>query len=263
MSIELITQQIDNIEPFQFSKTSSIEVEYILKNNIKNGKASGVDGVPARAIKDSAPIFCYVLAMLFNSIVSLCEFPTDLKRGAWTPVFKGGSRTDVSRYRPVTVLSHTAKVMETLMTHQFSKHVLPLLSPYQFAYKKNHGTETALLYLVESWKSAIEARKTVGIMSLDLTAAFDCIPHGSLLIKLGAYGMSDSSLKLMKSYLSSRHNCIRLHGKQSDQWFEVLKGIPQGSQWGPLIWNVYLNDLLPMIRSYGAEVIAYADDITV
>ena len=166
-------------------------------------------------------------------------------------------------YRPVTVLSHFTKVIETLIRQQFSRHVLPLLSPYQFAYKKNHSTETALLYMIESWKSAMDAQKRVSVISLDLTAAFDCIPHDLLLKKLEAYGMSPSSLKLMQSYLTSRYNCVRLHGKQSDRWFKVSKGIPQGSQWGPLIWNVYLNDLLPMIRSYGANVIAYADDVTV
>lgn len=159
--------------------------------------------------------------MLLNTIISLCEFPADLKRGIWTSDLKGGLRTDVSRYRPVTVLSHVAKVMETLMTRQFSGHVLLLLSPFQFAYKRNHRTETPLLYLIESWKYAVNSRKTVGVISLDLTAAFDSMPHALLLRKLEAYGMSCSAFKLMKSYFSFLHNCVRLHGKQSDRWFQI------------------------------------------
>ena len=66
------------------------------------------------------------LSCTSNQRISLCDFPVDLKRGIWTPVIKGGRRIDVSRYRPVTVLSHIAKVVETLMTKLFSRHVLPL-----------------------------------------------------------------------------------------------------------------------------------------
>ena len=90
----------EDVEQFEFSLTSPMEVEHIMKHHVKSGKASGVDGLPVRAIRESAPIFSYVLAMLFNIIVSLSQFPADMKRGAWTPVFKGGLRTDVATLVP-------------------------------------------------------------------------------------------------------------------------------------------------------------------
>ena len=99
-------------------------------------------------------------------------------------------------------------------------------------------------------------------MSLDLSAAFDNINHNLLLRKLKAYGLGDSSLRLLNTYLSDRKNYLRLNGKKSKCWYGTSKGIPQGSQLGPLIWNIYINDFIIFVRSYAVHVVAYADDLT-
>ena len=123
--------------------------------------------------------------------------------------------------------------------------------------------ESALIFMTESWKHALDAKKVVGIVSIDLSGAFDNVCHELLLMKLSVYGMGESSIELMKNYLNERKICVRLHGKSYDQLYTMQKGIPQGSQWGPLIWNVFLNNLLLLISSCDAHIVAYADDITI
>lgn len=264
-SIELIKNEVTSMEQdqeqFHFSTTNPTEVEAVI-NKLKTSKAAGIDGLPARVIKSSASLISVVITSIFNLIIQKCEFPKEIKQGIWVPVFKNGSKSDVSRYRPITLLPHFAKIIESLMTQQFSQYVLPLLSPFQFAYKKNHSTETALMYIIENWKMAIDSRQIVAAVSLDLSAAFDSIPHELLLRKMSAYGMSTNGVNLMRSYLVERYNKVKVNGKLSDSFHEVSRGIPQGSQWGPLVWNAYINDLFPLILKNGAKVIGYADDIT-
>jgi hypothetical protein len=110
---------------------------------------------------------------------------------------------------------------------------------------------------VEDWKHAIDNDKFVGLLSADLSKAFDCIPHGLLVSKMHAYGVSLKSCNMIGSYLTQRRQRVKLGNIQSD-WVSPTKGVPQGSILGPMLFNIFVNDMFYFIES--SSLYCYADD---
>ena len=103
-----------------------------------------------------------------------------------------------------------------------------------------------LLRIVEDWKEAHDKIMFVGAILMDLSKAFDCLPHDLIIKKLNAYGMSDSSCRLMASYLCNRTQRVKI-GSVVSLWAKIMKGVPQGSILGPLIFNIFINDIFYFI----------------
>ena len=94
---------------------------------------------------------------------------------------------------------------------------------------------------------------------MDLSKAFDCLPHAILICKLSAYGLSDNATKLLLSYLSNRKQQIKI-GNIVSKWANIQKGVPQGSIVAPLLFNVFINDIFYFIKH--CDIYNYADDNT-
>ena len=94
---------------------------------------------------------------------------------------------------------------------------------------------------------------------MDLSKAFDCLPHGLIIDKLAAYGLSDSACSLLQSYLSDRKQMVKL-GHCKSTFLKIIKGVPQGSILGPLLFNIFLNDIFYFVKK--SNLYNYADDNT-
>ena len=94
-----------------------------------------------------------------------------------------------------------------------------------FGYRKYHSCPTAPLALTEQWKENLDNHNIIGTIAIDLSKAFDCLPYDWILEKLKFYGLSDHALSLMWSYLSSRHQRVKL-GTAFSTWEGVLRGVP-------------------------------------
>ena len=106
----------------------------------------------------------------------------------------------------------------------------------------------------------LDNKKFAGAILTDLSKAFDCLNHELPMAKLDAYGLSRSALEFIHSYLSARKQRVEVNGSFSN-WRETNLGVPQGSVLGPLLFNIYINDMLYLMED--AEICNYADDTTI
>ena len=148
-------------------------------------------------------------------------------------------------------------ISKQLISH-LQKH--DLLEKFQSAYRPGHSTETALLRVSNDILRAIDDKKCVFLVLLDLSAAFDTIDHGILLHRLQyQFGLNGTALRWLESYLTNRTQCILIDGVKSFSK-QITCGVPQGSVLGPLLFSVYLSELGQLIREYNMSFHTYADD---
>ena len=114
--------------------------------------------------------------------------------------------------------------------------------------------------MLEDWRSSLDQYEYVGAVLMDLSKAFDCIPHEHLTNKLTAYGLSSSATMLISNYLSNRNQRVKI-GNTTGSWLEIAKGVPQGSILGPLMFNIFINDIFLCVK--GCSIYNYADDNTI
>ena len=127
-------------------------------------------------------------------------------------------------------------------------------------FRENYSTQHALLRFIEDCRKALDSGNTAGAVLMDLSKAFDCLNHDLLIAKLEAYGFSRGALQLIQSYLNRQKQRVKVNGSFST-WIETSLGVRQGSVLGPLLFNIYLNDLLMFVTD--CRICNYADDTTI
>ena len=163
-------------------------------------------------------------------------------------------------YRPVSILPSCSKIFERLLYDQLYLFFEQILSALLAAFRKKFSCEHVLIKLVEDCKAALDHGGHVGMILMDLSKAFDGLPHKLMLRKIHTYGVSISSCALLHSYLVNRKQRVKL-GSCKSEWASITKGVPQGSILGPLLFNIFMNDMLYFLE-VSCSVSNYADDNT-
>ena len=102
------------------------------------------------------------------------------------------------------------------------------------AFRSGFGYQSTLLRVIEDWKKALNKNEYLAAILMDLSKAFDCLPHDLLLMKLKAYGLSQSVIEMLNSYISNRKQCVKI-GQNTSDLLDIVKGVPQGSILGPIL----------------------------
>ena len=163
-------------------------------------------------------------------------------------------------YRPLSILPSVSKIFEKIYNQQLYEYFKHVLSDLLSAFRKRYGCQHVLTKLIEDSKRALDNHMHVGLLLLDLSKAFDCLPHRLLMCKLHAYGVSHESCSLMLSYLKDRLQRVKISAAKSD-WAKMTKGVPQGSVLGPMLFNIFINDLFHVLGDT-CPLYNYADDNT-
>ena len=249
-------------EPSYLTSLSSIafdpqEVEEILRT-LKTDKASGPDGLSNRILKELSHELSSPLCSLFNKSLSLGKFPSPYKDANVTPVHKKGDLSLVSNYRPISLLNSVAKLFEKLVFKYLYNHLQDnnMLSSLQSGFIPGDSTVNQLAYLYHIFTEALDAGKEVRTVFCDISKAFDRVWHEGLIYKLKAAGVSGDVLRWFQSYLSGRRQRVVLQGSLSE-WVYIKAGVPQGSILGPLLFLLYINDI---VKNIGSNIRLFADD---
>ena len=244
---------------FIFRFVTELEVRNTIKQ-LSVKKAAGFDELPAQFIKKIATGLIKPLTLLINRCILENVFPHELKKANITPVFKKKDKLNKDNYRSVNILPILSKVMERIMYNQVYEHMSPLFHKYLSGFREGHSCQDVLVRMTEDWRDCLDKGSCVGIVAIDLSKAFDCMPHSLLLAKLAAYGFDSDACIMMKSYLMDRQQRVKI-GDTFSNWANSIKGVPQGSILGPLLFNIFINDFL--FGKYNSTIYNYADDNTI
>ncbi|MCH2405854.1 MAG: reverse transcriptase family protein [Nitrosopumilus sp.] len=243
---------------FEFENTTEDEV-YSKIRSLDPKKACMENDIPAKILIGTNDIISSHLSKMYNSSKNSHNFPTSLKNADVTPIHKEKEKILKKNYRPVSILPTLSKLYEGTMNEQIYTYVEKYLSPYLFGYRKGYGTQHCLLAVIEMWRKALDESKVAGAILTDLSKAFDCLSHDLLIAKLEAYGFGNSALKLIYEYLNDRKQRTKVNGSYSS-WETLLSGVPQGSILGPLLFNIFINDIFLFLDK--TNIANYADDNT-
>ena len=151
---------------------------------------------PIKILKEST--FCFPeLTNCVNESLTNNKFPDILKLSDITPVFKKLDPSDKANYRPVDILPLVSKVFEKIMYDQLYEYIEHFLNQLLCGFRKAHSTQDPLFRLLQKWQKGLDSGGFIGTILMDLSKAYDCLPHDFLIAKLEAYGLDKGSLNLL------------------------------------------------------------------
>ena len=256
--------------PFGPTETDSIcNLQHITASKVRrvlsslpSKSSTGTDGISYRLLKEAGPALVGPLTTLFNISLRLSQVPDEWKRSVISPLLKGGNRDrqEAKNYRPISLTSCVARVMEKLLNEQILNYLQDqsLICNEQAGFLPGQSTVTQLCFLINRWQVAIDRGEGVEAIFLDLSKAYDRVSIPGLIYKLSRVGFSQAALKWFSSFLTDRQQRVRVHGSESS-WETVKSGIPQGTVLGPTLFLLYINDLPQSLLN---ECALFADDTT-
>ena len=225
-------------------------------------RSSDFEDISMDTVAKVVSVICKPLAHICNISFRTGVFPSRMKIAKVIPMFKSGTKTDVTNYRPISLLPQFSKILEKLFLTRINSFlcVNNILSSSQYGFRTNLSTSLAVMELIEEITNATDNKKHAIGVFIDLKKAFDTVDHRILIKKLEHYGVRGAASDWLKSYLSNRKQFVNIDGCSSEL-LDVICGVPQGSILGLTLFILYINDICKV--SNLVKLILFADDTNV
>ena len=220
-----LTLPDSNSETIYLQPVNYFEIEKIIqKMKVKKG---GVDNINTKVLK---AIYIYIADALFyisNLSIHLGVWPDALKKADIVPIHKSGKKDTLNNYRPISLISNIAKILEKLIYNRLYKFLMDnkIISEKQFGFLRKIGTREALYNVSQMLYSNLKKSQPVIASFLDLAKAFDTVNHNILMLKLYQMGIRGKAYELIASYLSNRKQAVKINGHKSE-YIEMSMGVP-------------------------------------
>ena len=249
-----------NVPIFKFREISPAEVSCLVRG-LGKSRSFGQDGIDVDFLKVILPGILNPLTYLINTSLRQGEWPNKWKIARVFPLLKDSSLNKMlpESYRPVSLLSTVSKVVERVAQVQLLEFFESTgqLNAAGHAYRKSLSTTTTIATIVDEMYQASEDKLISQLMTVDQSAAFDCISHQILLEKLEKYNVGTDARKWVANYLAcSQYVTV---GTMDSHMTVMETGIPQGSVMGPLLYAVYIHEMTEVVRDNDCTETVYGD----
>lgn len=259
-----IASDVHEPDPLNNIAISSItindDITYKYLSSIDINKGPGLDSLPGIFIRNCSKYITPPVSAIFKKSLSEGTFPHKWKTALITPIFKKGDKHDVTNYRPISKLPILSKILEKIVYDQLYPTIANTITQNQHGFMKYRSTTSNLALFVNYLHSNMDERVQVDAMYTDFSKAFDRVIHSILLNKLTRLGIHGDLFRWIKSYISNRSQVISINGVLS-KIINTTSGVPQGSHLGPLLFNIYINDIGSCFQH--SKFLMYADDMKI
>lgn len=256
------TLDLNHLESVKFGSHLSFHIfkeDEIKKKmlDLDPSKGSGPDGIPPILLK-KCPALSAPLCTIFQRSFDRGYVPSRWKYSNLVPIFKSGDKPDIKNYRGISMLSAIPQLLESILTDELFYTFKNYIIDEQHGFYRGRSTTTNLAIYQEFITSSVEAGYQVDTINTDLSKAFDSVCQQLLLKKLSEIGITGNYLKWIKSYLINRRQRVTVNGSVSRE-VTVSSGVPQGSHIGPILFLLFINDVVSCFKN--SHCLLYADDL--